>query len=149
MAADVTGIASTDDVVGACEVFAKTFGESDVTLFAAVSGDFHRNHVDHEYGVRMGYGGRVVHGALLVGLMSAASARLFERLGRPALSYGYDRIRFTRPVRLGDTLTTTYRVVSADAGRSQAQAEVEVVDQKGATVAVAMHLVQFTKEDTQ
>ena len=51
----------------------KTVGETDIYLFAGITGDFARNHVDEEFMRRTRYGGRIAHGALLVGYMSRAS----------------------------------------------------------------------------
>jgi hypothetical protein len=56
--------------VGAQVSFRKTVAESDVYLFAGITGDFSGNHVDEEYMKRSSYGARIVHGALLVGFMS-------------------------------------------------------------------------------
>ncbi|MDB5558058.1 MAG: MaoC-like dehydratase, partial [Enterovirga sp.] len=100
---------SIDDVVvGSSSNFTKTVSESDVYLYSGITGDFSPNHVNHEFMKDSRYGERVAHGTLLVGFMSAASARLF--IGR-TVSMGYDRIRFTGPVRFGDTNSTDYTIV--------------------------------------
>src|SRR5512133_1067418 len=100
-----------DVKVGTSLSFTKTISESDVYLFAGITGDFSPNHIDAEYMKQGAYGERVAHGALMVGLMSAASARM--RLGR-TVSLGYDRVRFVAPVRFGDTIATEYTIVSLD-----------------------------------
>src|SRR2546425_9086970 len=48
----------------------KTVGETDIYLFAGITGDFARNHVDEEFMRRTRYGRRIAHGALLVGYRS-------------------------------------------------------------------------------
>ena len=53
--------------------FSKTVSESDVYLFAGITGDLAPNHVNEEYMKRSGYGRRMAHGALVVGFMSTAS----------------------------------------------------------------------------
>ena len=58
-------------------------------------GQLSPNHIDEVYMSEGHYGHRIAHGTLMMGLMSAASARL--RLGR-TVSLGYDRVRFTGPV---------------------------------------------------
>jgi 3-hydroxybutyryl-CoA dehydratase len=128
----------------------KTVGESDVYLFAGITGDLSPVHVDEEHMRGSPYGGRIAHGALVLGLTSAASTRMVER-SRPApdemaVSAGYDRIRFTRGVRLGDTLTVTYTVARIDETRRRAWSDIEVTNQKGEVVAIATHILQWVKE---
>ena len=129
-----------DVKVGTSLTFTKTVSESDVYLFAGITGDFSPNHIDAEYMREGGYGERVAHGALLVGLMSAASARM--RIGR-TVSLGYDRIRFIAPVRFGDTVATEYKIVSVDAARRRAIAEVTCRNQRGETVAIGTNIKAF------
>jgi acyl dehydratase len=129
--------------VGATARFTKTVGETDVYLFAGITGDLHRNHVDEEYMRQGPYGGRVAHGALLVGYMSAASSRLTEHCPVPVVSYGYDRIRFIRGVRLGDTVTVEYRIVEHNAGEAKTFAQVTCTNQRGEVVAAATHIMKL------
>ena len=65
--------------VGDEVTFSKTVAESDVYLFAGITGDLAPNHVDAEYMKRSAYGRRIAHGALLVGYMSTASTRIIQR----------------------------------------------------------------------
>lgn len=131
--------------IGTRVEFAKTIGESDVYLFAGITGDFSPNHVNAEYMKSTSYGGIIAHGALLVGLMSTCSTRVLEHAltQRPAVSYGYDRIRFTRGVRVGDTITITYEIVSESIDESKTYATVTAVNQHGEVVAVATHILKF------
>ena len=55
--------------------FSKTVGESDVYLFAGITGDFAGNHVNEEYMKKSSYGRRIAHGALMIGFMSTLSSR--------------------------------------------------------------------------
>ncbi len=126
--------------VGDGSRFSKTVGEYDVYSFAGITGDFSPNHIDAEYMKQGAYGERVAHGALMVGLMSAASARM--RLGR-TVSLGYDRVRFVAPVRFGDTIATEYTIVSLDPAKRRAMAEVTCRNQRGETVAVATNIRAF------
>ena len=129
--------------VGAVGRFTKTVGESDVCLFAGLTGDLHRNHVDEEYMRQGPYGGRIAHGALLVGYMSASSSKLTEHCPVPVVSYGYDRIRFLKGVRLGDTVTVEYRVTEHRVDEAKTFAEVKCTNQRGELVAVATHVMKF------
>ena len=123
--------------IGTTATFTKTVSESDVYLYAGITGDFSPNHVDEEYMKGGRYGRRVAHGTLLLGFMSAASARL--RLGRTA-SLGYDRVRFVAPVFLGDTIRTEYKVREYDHARKRVLADVTCTNQRGETVAVAVNI---------
>lgn len=123
--------------IGAASRFTKTISESDVYLYAGITGDFSPNHVDEIY-MRAGrYGRRIAHGTLMLGLMSAASARLY--LGR-TVSLGYDRVRFIAPVFFGDTITTEYCITGIDPAKRRVQASVTCTNQDGTVVAVATNI---------
>ena len=133
-----------DDInVGLSTRFSKTVSESDVYLFAGITGDLDPNHVDEEYCKRTSLGHRVAHGALIVGYMSAASTRILEDFERPMVSVGYDRIRFIKPVYLGDTINIEYVITSLDRERERITSKVEVKNQHGELVCVADHIMQL------
>ena len=135
---------TVDDIsVGLSASFSKTVSESDVYLFAGITGDLDPNHVDEEFCRGTSLGHRVAHGALIVGYMSAASSRILEDFERPMVSVGYDRIRFLKPVYLGDTITVDYVITSLDAARERIVAKVEVKNQHGDLVCVADHIMQL------
>ena len=131
--------------VGTRVEFAKTVSESDIYLFAGITGDFSPNHVNAEYMKTTPYGTIVAHGVLIVGLMSTCSTKVLEYAltRRPAVSYGYDRIRFVYPVRVGDTVTVTYEIISEDFATSRTTANITAVNQDGQVVAVATHILKF------
>ncbi len=134
--------------VGDTVVFSKTVGEFDVYGFAGITGDFSPNHVDEERMRTTRFGGRIAHGALLIGYMSTTSTMLIERgLARDpnwtAVALGYDRIRFVGPVRIGDTVTVRYRITAVDAERGRTTAEITVETQEGALAAVATGLLKW------
>jgi 3-hydroxybutyryl-CoA dehydratase len=136
--------------VGDHSTFSKTVGETDVYGFAGITGDLAPNHVNEEYMRRSAYGTRIAHGALLVGYMSTASTILCDRtraLGADeiAVSLGYDRVRFLKGVRLGDTVTVDYTVAEVDPARRRARVKVEVTNQHSETVAVAEHILKWVK----
>ena len=123
--------------VGMSSSFTKTVSESDVYLYAGITGDFSPNHVDAEFMSKGAYGERVAHGTLMLGFMSAASARMY--LGR-TVSQGYDRVRFLKPVRFGDTITTIYKVSSIDRVKKKIISEVTCTNQNDELVAVATNI---------
>jgi acyl dehydratase len=139
--------------VGQQYSFAKTVGETDVTLFAGLTGDFSDTHINHQYmRERSNLGGRIAHGALLVGYMSTAStisiAHIIHQEGLTdfPVSAGYDKVRFLKPVRLGETVTVNYTVSSVDRERGRSTAKVEVKNDQGELVAVAEHIMRWAKK---
>ena len=131
--------------IGTRVEFAKTIGESDIYLFAGITGDFSPNHVNAEYMKSTPYGGIIAHGVLVVGLMSTCSTRVLDYATprRPAVSYGYDRIRFVKPVRVGDTVTVVYEIVAEDREEAKTFATVTATNQNSEVVAVATHILKF------
>lgn len=139
--------------VGDTYRFAKTVGETDVVLFAGITGDFSDTHINDQYmKERTNLGGRIAHGALLVGYMSTVStisiAHVIHQEGLTdfPVSAGYDKLRFLKPVRLGDTVTVTYTVASVDKERGRSVAKVEAFDQNGELKAVAEHIMRWSKK---
>lgn len=101
------GYAFEELEVGMAAERSKTVTEADVTLFAGLTGDFNPAHVDEEAARRGRFGGRIAHGMLTAGLLSAV---LGTRLPGPGCIYAGQTLRFTRPVRLGDTVTARVEV---------------------------------------
>jgi acyl dehydratase len=128
--------------------FAKTIGETDIYLFAGITGDFSPNHVNDQAMKKSSYGKRIAHGALLIGFMSTTSTLAAERASREGatetpVSLGYDRIRFLKPVFVGDTITVTYRVAEIDLIKRRARSDVTVQNQDDETVAVGQHILKW------
>jgi acyl dehydratase len=114
--------------------------ESDVYLFAGITGDLHPNHVNEEYCRATPLGHRVAHGALIIGYMSMGSTRALDGFETPVVSLGYDHVRLTKPVYIGDTVTVRYTITGIDPERQRVIADVVVTNQRGETVAVATHI---------
>jgi len=123
--------------------------QSDVYLFAGITGDLAPNHVNEEYIRKSSYGRRMAHGALLVGFMSTASSIAIEHTRdqgeETPVSLGYDRIRFLGPVFLGDTITVDYTITDIDTVRRRSVADIKVTNQDGDLVAVANHILKWVK----
>ena len=121
--------------------FSKTVTEFDVYSFAGITGDFYPVHINAEYAAKQPVGERVAHGVLLMGLMSTTAAQWMMKQSIDGLSYGYDGVRFVRPVRFGDTITVAY----AEAGRSddgrRITCRVEARNQHDEVVGVAQHII--------
>ena len=130
--------------------FSKTVGETDIYLFAGITGDFSENHVDEEYMKKSAFGARIAHGALLVGYMSTTSSLMIDTcvkagIDETPVSLGYDRVRFLKPVYINDTVTVTYTIAEIDQERRRSRSKIEVCNQKGETVAVAEHILKWVR----
>ncbi|EMA42835.1 MaoC family dehydratase [Halococcus saccharolyticus] len=86
--------------------FAKSITDADVRAFARASGDTNPLHLDETFAERTRFGGRIAHGTLASGLISAALARL------PGLVvYLSQDVEFQNPVRVGDRVTADCEIV--------------------------------------
>jgi acyl dehydratase len=128
--------------VGKRATFSKTVTESDVYLFAGITGDLAPMHVDEEYMKKTRYGRRIAHGVLAMGLMSNASSRVLEGVPGTWVSYGYDRVRFPAPLFFGDTVTVAYEIVERNAEQRKTFARVTCTTQTGAVMAAATHILK-------
>ncbi len=134
--------------VGCRVSFSKTVGESDIYLFAGITGDLSPNHVDREFMKQTAYGRRIAHGSLLIGYMSTASTMILQKY--PAenkdmtpVSLGYDRIRFLKPVFINDTITVNYTIEAIDREKNRSLSNIEITNQHGELVAVAKHILKW------
>ncbi len=136
------------DIVGLQASFRKTVSESDVYLFAGITGDFSPNHVDEEFMRKTQYGRRIAHGALLVGYMSRASTMIAEECKKYTsslypVSLGYDKIRFLKPVFINDTISVTYHITSCDRERNRSLATIDLSKGKDEIAATAIHVMKW------
>ena len=137
--------------VGREATFTKTVSESDVYLYAGITGDFSPNHVNETYMKRSVWGRRMAHGMLLVGFVSTASTMAIadtrDNAEETPVAVGMDRLRFLKPVFIGDTVTVTYRIDRFDAGKRRTFATVRITNQDDELVAVADHLLQWVRNE--
>lgn len=94
--------------VGDKASMAKTISETDVYLFAGITGDLNPAHVNEVWAKNTRFGGRIAHGMLSAGLISAVLAM---QLPGPGTIYLGQTLKFTAPVRIGDTVTAEVQVV--------------------------------------
>jgi 3-hydroxybutyryl-CoA dehydratase len=93
---------------GLAAELSKTVTEADVVLFAGITGDFNPAHVNEVEARASRFGGRIAHGMLSAGFISAV---LGMRLPGPGSIYLSQSLKFTAPVRIGDTVTARAEVV--------------------------------------
>lgn len=133
------------DMPGAVE-FSKTVTETDVYLFAGISGDFSPVHVNAAYAATQPIRERVAHGVLLMGLMSTAATIWAAKEKLDILSYGYDGVRFVKPVYFGDTITVAYARSHAEPGAKKVFSRLDAHNQRGDLVGVAQHILWLMGE---
>ena len=134
--------------VGERTEFSKTIGESDVALFAGLTGDFDPIHVDEEYARATVFGRRIAHGGLVMGLLSTTASMMSRRSverGAKAVpvSIGYDRIRFIKPVFINDTVTARYTIEEIDTTEGRSRSKVEVVKANGELCVAGTHVMKW------
>lgn len=145
-----TGHSAPPLSIGLSVSFRRTVAESDVYIFAGLTGDHSPNHVDEVFMRGTQYGRRIAHGALIVGFMSRASTMIADHA--PAdhplfpVSLGYDRIRLLAPVFIGDTLAFRYEVASYDEATRRSIGKVTVTNESATTVAVADHVMKWLEK---
>ena len=117
--------------VGQTASFSKTVTESDIYLFAGVTGDINPAHVNEEYASKTFFKGRIAHGMLSAGFISAV---LGMQLPGPGTIYLEQNLRFLAPVRPGDTVTATVEVVGLDQKKNTALLRTTCTNQNGQQV---------------
>ena len=107
----------------------KTVTEADINLFAEVSGDFNPVHISEEYARKTFFDGRIAHGVIAIGLLSAAMAKL------PGLVVFLSQsVRFLKPVRIGDTITAIAEVIETRKDKGIVTLKITCINQEGETV---------------
>src|SRR3712207_6733345 len=98
---ELNGYDIEDLHVGMRATYSKTITQTDIVLFAAVSGDSNAVHTNEEYAATTGFKGCIAHGFLSASVISAAIA---NRLPGPGTVYLAQQLKFRAPVRPGDTV---------------------------------------------
>jgi acyl dehydratase len=124
----------------------RTITETDIVLHAGQTGDFYPHHMDAEWCKTQPFGQRIAHGTLI---FSVAVGMTAGAINPRAFSYGYDRLRFVKPVFIGDTITVKVTITETrEHKRPELGLVVErldVVNQRGETVLVCDHLLLAEK----
>ena len=112
----MTGLFLEDLSVGQSEELARTVTGADLEAFAAVTGDNNPVHLDEAFAAATPFGGRIAHGMLTAGYISAV---IGTRLPGPGAIYVSQSLRFRRPVRIGDAVTARAEITAIDAARGR------------------------------
>ncbi|MDI6025335.1 MaoC/PaaZ C-terminal domain-containing protein [Corticibacterium sp. UT-5YL-CI-8] len=121
----------------------RTITETDFVVHAGHTGDFFPHHLDAEFAKTLPGGQRIAHGTMIFAIGIGLTASVINPV---AFSYGYDRLRFVRPVHIGDTIRTKITIAAkeddpkrGDMGRVIERCE--VVNQRNEVVLAADHIL--------
>jgi acyl dehydratase len=119
----------------------RTITETDFVVHAGHTGDFFPHHMDAEYMKTTPFGQRIAHGTMVFSIGIGLTASVINPV---AFSYGYDRLRFIRPVFIGDTIKTRATITAKEDDPKRAAGRViercEVINQRGEVVLAADHI---------
>ena len=122
--------------------FGRTITESDIVIHSGHSGDYFPHHVDAQWCATQEIGERIAHGTLIFTVGVGLTATV---INPRAMSYGYDRLRFVRPVFIGDTIHTITRIAEKRdhpkrLGHGIIVETVDIRNQRDETVLACEHL---------
>jgi len=117
--------------VGEAAEMAKTVSESDIYLYAGVTGDFNPAHINEVYAQGTFFKTRIAHGMLAAGFISAI---LGTRLPGPGTVYIRQELNFLAPVRIGDTITARVEVAEIMVEQKRVRLKTTCVNQDGTVV---------------
>ena len=107
----MSGLCLEDLSVGQSAELSREVRESDLAAFADITGDDNPVHLDEAYAATTPFGGRIAHGMLSAGYISALIAK---KLPGPGAIYLSQSLSFRRPVRIGDLVTARAVITAID-----------------------------------
>ena len=124
------------------ETIGRTITETDIVMHAGQTGDFYPHHMDAEWCKTQDFKQRVAHGTLIFSVAVGMTAGV---INPEAMSYGYDRLRFLKPVFIGDTIGVRVTIKEKRDHKKPSHGVVsellEVINQEKHTVLVCEHLL--------
>jgi len=117
--------------VGDTARFSKTVSESDVYLFAGITGDLNPAHVNEDYAKDTFFKTRIAHGMLSASFISTVVGTM---LPGPGTIYMRQEVSFKAPVKFGETVTAIVEVVEIMAGKKQVRLKTYCINQENTTV---------------
>ena len=121
----------TSFTVGEEAILTKLVSDDDIKLFAHISGDDNPVHMNDDYARGTMFGGRIAHGMLVAGLISAV---LGTKLPGPGAIYMSQQLRFLAPVRPGDQVTARAKVTDWNPEKGRITLLTDVTNQEGSVV---------------
>ena len=128
--------------VGDAAEFAKTVSETDIYLYAGITGDFNPAHVNENYAKNTFFKTRIAHGMLTAGFISAIIA---NQLPGPGTIYLKQELSFLAPVHIGDTITARVEILELNVEKNRVRLKTTCSNQDGVTVLEGFGLVSPPK----
>ena len=122
--------------------FSKTLSESDVYLFAGITGDFNPAHVNEHYAQGTFFKTRIAHGMLTASFISTVMATL---LPGPGTIYMKQDLRFLAPLYINDTVTASVEILEADVEKNRVLLKTQCKNQEGKLLVDGQALVSPPK----
>jgi len=127
--------------------FGRTITETDFVIHAGHTGDFFPHHLDSEFAKSTPFGQRIAHGTMTFAIGIGLTA---GQINPAAFTYGYERLRFPKPVFIGDTIHTRLTISAKEDDPKRPQygrivEKVEVLNQRGQTVLACEHVLLVEK----
>lgn len=121
----------------------RTITETDFVVHAGHTGDFFPHHMDAEFCAKQSFGQRIAHGTMTFAIGVGLTA---TQINPRAFTYGYERLRFPKPVHIGDTIHTVVTIgdTAPDPKRKGYGKVVEITETKkqdGSTVMYCEHIL--------
>ena len=127
----------------------RTVTETDIVIHAGQSGDFFPHHMDEEWCKTQPFKKRIAHGTLIFTIAVGLTAHVINEV---AMTYGYDRLRFIKPVFIGDTIKATVTISNIKEhkkpGFGLVTELVEVFNQHGDVVMICEHILLVHKKES-
>lgn len=125
----------------------RTITETDFVVHAGHTGDFFPHHMDAAWCATQPFGQRIAHGTMIFSIGIGLTA---SEINPEAFSKGYDRMRFVKPVFIGDTIHSEITIADKSSAKDPAYGtvteHVEILNQHGQTVLVCDHLLIVKKQ---
>ena len=129
--------------VGQAATLERTVSDGDVVAYAGITGDDNPVHLDEAVAAKSRFGGRIAHGMLSAGFISAT---IGTRLPGPGSIYLGQTLKFTAPVRIGDTVTTRVEVLELVPEKRRVKLTTRCTTQRGEMVIDGDALVMVPDE---
>lgn len=128
----------------------RTVTEADIVIHAGHTGDFFPHHMDAEFARQTPFGQRIAHGTLIFAIGVGLTA---NHINPAAFTYGYDRLRFIKPVFIGDTLKTQVTIKQKRddpkrPGHGQVVETCEVLNQRNEIVMYCEHILLVARRSS-
>lgn len=128
----------------------RTVTEADIVAFAGLSGDYNPLHINEEYCKQTQFGTRIAHGPLVYAIAAGLLFQLHLYDDTLIAFLGFDSLKFTKPVKAGDTIRARIKVLetreTSNPGRGVMKRQLTVLNQRGEVVQEGVQAFLLTRK---